>query len=226
MAGSGGRGKRGSAGGALTTEPIGDRVAEERFSGLNDIGNLFTYSPGDEELNLSGLSANDAMTARFAAGDTNATAALAVRGADGRLVAADPVSGQLLASAAAANRNVNVVELPNTSGAREYARAAMRGTRPQFANVQSRGGLSDVGNLLSVNASEISTGSRANISQRRLDSTARLARSASGRAWAPIPVRQVGPDRYQAIGRDAANNLAIARRANVRPWIYITADAS
>jgi hypothetical protein len=160
------------------------------------------------------------MVAEFRAGKINTTPALGIEQRDGSYRPADPRSAVLMASAKAAGTQINVIGVKPGDGSLAAASTAAMG-RPSFARVIQGRGLSEAGNLMTVPASDIK-GGRVTASQRSIDRAASQVRAKGGRALLPVAVRATGMDTYQVIS--GANALAIARRANVDPWIYVVSD--
>jgi hypothetical protein len=162
------------------------------------------------------------MVRRFQAGETNFTPALVYNDAQGKPRPVDEFSARMIASATAAGKDqrLNTFFLPNNPRQLAIGRQMQRLQQPNFGRLGPQGVHKAVGNLLTGYSDEIS-GGRTRASQRQIDRAAQNIRRNGGRAWLPVAVRAKG-DRYEAVGD--ATNLAIARRANVRPWIYVVSE--
>ena len=213
----------GGAGSATADQqPLGDPVDDtfrDGITGMSDVGNLFAQ-PTDE-VDSGNARPDPEMVAAFRRGETLTTPALVVATGVDSYRAVDPMSARIAASAREAGVDrFNTIEVRAGDTGLARTLQSVNG-RPTFVNLPRRTGLSDVGNLMSVPSREISTRGRVSLSQSQIDSSARAIRRGGGRNLTPIPVREVGPDRYVPVG-NGVNMLAIANRANINPWIYIT----
>ena len=219
--GGGGGGGGAAPESASAQKPLGDAVPDTFDKGLDfnsDVGNLYIANP--DQIDPGSAKADAQMVRDFKAGKINATPAFGVEQRDGSYRPADPRSARLMASARAAGAQVNVIGVKRGDGSLAAASTAATG-RPLFARVAQGRGLSEAGNLMTVPASDIK-GGKVTASQRSIDRAARQVRNKGGRAILPVAVRATGQDSYQVVG--GANALAIARRANVDPWIYVVSD--
>lgn len=221
--GGGGRSSRGGGGGASANQtalgaPVADTFRDGE-NGLNQIGSLFSNYVEDISTNAR---PDAQMVAAFNRGEINQVPAFVVADGRGGFRPVDSSSASIVASAAAAGlQRLNTVEVRSSDTSLINTTMAANG-RPQFGRVaRNTSSLSENGRMALSYASDISLGSsRVTASQSQIDAAARAVRSGGGRSIVPIPVRRTGEDRYEIAGGNA-NQLAVANRAGVRPWIYV-----
>jgi hypothetical protein len=220
-AGGGGGGGGAAPESPSAQKPLGGPV-KDQYDDLAGVGN-FSESRA-WETDPGSAKPDRAMVAAFKAGKTNQIPALGIMQSDYTFKPADPVSARIMASAKAAGSetDINIVSIRNRSGS--LAAASMNATgKIPFGTVRQSRPASEAGTFRTTPASDIS-GGKVTASQRSIDRAARQVRSKGGRAIVPVPVRQDGLGTYTVVGSAGANALAIARRANVDPYIYVVSD--
>ena len=235
---SGGGGRSSSGGGGLDQTPLGEPIEETFFggrAGMSDLGDLITFESGTfndpGQIDIGGARPDAAMVKAFDEGKVNVSPALIKEVGFEQYVAADPTSARMIASAKASGRGAELqaIVTPNNK-TQDKIISSMRSAEgsPLFAKVGSRtsgsGQSQDSGSTIVTRLSEVS-GGRPTASQSQIDTAAKnirqgIASSGGGRPWVPVPVREVR-GKYVAIGSSGANTLAVARRANVEPWLFV-----